>query len=111
MSDRSQHRRSRGLLGIGVAIMLLYAASHAYHVWHLRVRCPTGTFLRSVMEFVQAPMILSRMFAPLIGVIVAIRFLARDSRKALGVVFLAVMVVGCFISFPYIRNFFAFFMR
>jgi len=63
------------------------------------------------MEFVQAPMILTRMFAPFVGAIVALRFLAKDSRKALGVVLLAVMAVGCFISFPYVHNFFAHTMR
>jgi len=59
------------------------------------------------MEFVQAPMILTRLSAPFIGVIVAIRFLAKDARRTLGVVLLVVMAVGCFISFPYVHNFFA----
>ncbi len=107
MKDSSQHRQSRSLLVICLAIMLLYAASHAYHFWHIRLRFTTGTFLRSVMELAQAPMILSRMFAPFIGGIAAIWFIAKDARRTLGAVVLAIMAGGCFVSFPYVCRFVA----
>lgn len=100
-------RRSRNLLLLCLAIMLLYAASHAYHLWHIRLRFSSGTFLRSVMEFSQAPLILSRMFAPFMGVIAATWFLAKDARKVLGVALLAIMLGGCFVSFPYVCRFLA----
>lgn len=102
MRNPPNPRQSRVLLFVCAAILLLYAASHAYHFWHIRLRFPPGTSLRIVMELGQAPMVLSRMFAPFLGVIAAIWFLAEDSRKILGVILVVAMTGGCFVSLPYV---------
>ena len=107
MGKPASSRQPRVLLFICVAIMLLYTTSHAYHLWHIRLRFSPGTFLRSVMELGQAPMVLSRMFAPFLGVFAAIWFLAKDTRKILGVILLAAMTGGCFVSLPYVYRFLA----
>lgn len=93
------------LVVLCLAIMLLYVASHAFHIWHIRLRFSTGTFMRDVMETIQAPMILSRMCAPFIGLIAAIYLFTTDSRKAMGIVFLAIMLICCIVSFPYAYRF------
>lgn len=111
MEKSQTSTKAAKLVVLCLAILLLYVASQAYHIWHIRVRCSTGTLLRDVMEIIQAPMILSRMFAPFIGLIAALYLYAKDSRKVIAILFVAIMLICCIVSFPYIYRFIAFFMR
>ena len=90
---------------ISPAILLLYALSHVYHLAHFRVRSTVGTFMRDSMETIQAPMILTRLFAPFVGVFVAVWVLSTTAYKKTAISFLAAMIVASFVSLPYLQRF------
>lgn len=111
MSDTTEEKRFRYRVFIGPVLLLLYLFSHVYHLALLRVRATSGTLLRDIMETIQGPMVLSRLFLPYIGVVVAIWILRTDKHKRIGVIVLATMVVCCFVSYPFLKRFVLFMVR
>lgn len=81
--------------------LIMYAFSHLYHVAHLRVRCPSGTFLRDLMETIQAPVIMIRAFGPFIGMIIAIWVLMTGIHRRVNAITLAATLCCCVISAPH----------
>lgn len=91
--------------------LIVYGFSHLYHIAHLRVRCPSGTFLRDFMETIQAPVIIMRDFGPFIGIIVAIWVLKTGVHRKINAIMLIITLCCCVISAPYAYRFVVFVTR